>query len=94
VSRRPAGSGFRSAPLARGRAPLRLIATSGELETAGRAATALEVLRRNAALHPASPGVHSAVAARISRSGRPLAPGAEERLASLRQALAVRRGRP
>ncbi len=84
------------------------------LRQPGRAATALEVFRRNAALHPESPNVHSAVAnahlargdtaaaitaleraADVSRrTGRPLPPGAEERLATLRQALAARRARP
>ncbi len=84
------------------------------LRQPGRAATALEVFRRNAALHPESPGVHSAVgtallargdtagaitalehAAELSRrTGRPLPPGAEERLAAARQALAARRGQP
>ena len=84
------------------------------LRQPGRAATALEVFRRNATLHPESPNVHSAVAnahlargdtaaavtaleraADVSRrTGRPLPPAAQERLAALRQALAARRARP
>jgi predicted alpha/beta superfamily hydrolase len=75
------------------------------LRQPGRVGTALEVLRRNAALHPESPGAHSAVgsahlargdtaaaitalqrAADVSRrTGKPLPPGAEERLAALRR---------